>query len=89
MVESQCYEIMQTPNKGIGMFASRDICKGEVIIEEKPIIQYFWDENKYISMEHMQDQFPHDMVLSYFQLYTALSKENQAQVMQLSDSIKI
>ncbi|KAL0573394.1 hypothetical protein V5O48_008568 [Marasmius crinis-equi] len=55
-----CYAIKPSPGKGLGMFASRDIKQGEVILAERPIvvvpspITYPWraqDESRYTATQ--------------------------------------
>ena len=78
------YEILPTPNMGLGMFASRDINKGDLILAERPLA--VMPKSPYPSIFDVQRYPSFDWEDFIKPLFDRLTPENQATFSALANS---
>ncbi|KAF9903700.1 hypothetical protein EC991_003427 [Linnemannia zychae] len=62
----QCYVLKDAPGKGMGMFATRDIKRGECILSEKPLV---YASQNLIKTQRAIDAMPEDDKKAFFALH--------------------
>jgi len=70
-----CFRAVEMPRRGVGLFATRDIAKGELVLAESPVISFIGSDVWW--MREAQDQF------------ALLSPQVQKQILSLVDAFQL